>query len=561
MASAQSVQSNNRFRIRSFLLQIFFVLSLFVSVCVDAASIYLTPAQAQVATGETVKIKVMVNTQGVAINTVGGVVRFDSSGLEIVSINKLNSILNIWIEEPFFSNPNGTVSFNGGVTTPGYTGGAGEVFSFTVKAKKVGVNTLHFDDVVILKNDGVGTDALSSEGSATITVGQTVPVKQPVADEPVKKAVAFLSSPILTSASHPDQKLWYTAREARVSWEKKSGIGIQTVFDSKPDTKATGQIQYGIGQKMLQGIRDGVSYLHVRYVGSGVVSETAHFAIHVDTTAPTDVVATTTPYQNGQQFLNIAAADITSGLDYAEVSLDDSVIATKVGLENDLFVYTVPADIQPGDHVANIKVYDKAGNYTEYKHLFSTADRPSFNITAQPVEVEAGTEVYITGSSTAAFTAVTIFIESPDAITQSFVVTTDKVGALATSIKIDSIGIYDIWANVPNIGETNHVQVTAFPTWKSKLIAWMQLHMYACLGVLGVVIILLLIIILRCGRKGSQRALLRKISKLENSASAAYIELRMGVESQIKYLERLAEIRNLTDKEKMLYKKFKDLFE
>ena len=111
------------------LLVILFLLSPYSA---HAASMYLSPASLSLGAGQSGTFTVFVESASQAMNAVSGNISVDASGASVTSVSKTSSIVNFWASEPTFSGS--TVSFEGVVLSPGYTGSAGKVISFTVRA-------------------------------------------------------------------------------------------------------------------------------------------------------------------------------------------------------------------------------------------------------------------------------------------------------------------------------------------------------------------------------------------------------------------------------------------
>jgi hypothetical protein len=156
-------------------LVIFFFLFFYCASTAQAASMYFYPASKTVNVGDIIKVSVVVNTAGEAINNAEANISFPSEMLDVASISK-GSVFSLWVEEPSFSNAAGTVSFNGGVPTPGYNGSAGTLLSITFRAKKAGTASVYFAAGAVRANDGIGTDVLNGMGQASFTlVDKTTP--------------------------------------------------------------------------------------------------------------------------------------------------------------------------------------------------------------------------------------------------------------------------------------------------------------------------------------------------------------------------------------------------
>ena len=97
-----------------------------------SASLYLSPATAKFDVGDSMAMAVYVNSDEQAINAVSGVLAFPADKLEVSSLSKSGSVINLWVLEPTFSNSTGRVSFEGLILNPGFvgTGGKGLLLNF-----------------------------------------------------------------------------------------------------------------------------------------------------------------------------------------------------------------------------------------------------------------------------------------------------------------------------------------------------------------------------------------------------------------------------------------------
>ncbi|MDQ5939021.1 MAG: hypothetical protein QG642_711, partial [Patescibacteria group bacterium] len=150
-------------------LVIFFFLFFYLASTAQAASMYFYPGSKTVNVGDIIKVSVVVNTSGEAINNAEANISFPAEMLDVASISK-GSVFSLWVEEPSFSNSAGTVSFNGGIPTPGYNGSAGTLLSITFRAKKAGTASVYFSSGAVRANDGIGTDVLNGMGQASFTL-------------------------------------------------------------------------------------------------------------------------------------------------------------------------------------------------------------------------------------------------------------------------------------------------------------------------------------------------------------------------------------------------------
>lgn len=146
-----------------------------------AANFYFSPSSGNYVQGENFTISVLVNTEQ-SINAVSGVVTFPTEYVEVIALSTVDSIVNLWVLNPSFSNggDTGNVTFEGIILNPGYSGSYGKIVNIVFRIKKVGVASLLFSESAILANDGKGTNVVSSGGLATFNlIKPTLPIKSP----------------------------------------------------------------------------------------------------------------------------------------------------------------------------------------------------------------------------------------------------------------------------------------------------------------------------------------------------------------------------------------------
>src|SRR3989338_10426288 len=77
--------------------------------------LFFIPENADVAAGDIIKSDIWLDTQGNSINAVDITVSYDQA-VEVLSAEKNDSILNLWVEEPSFSDTTRRAKFTGGRT-------------------------------------------------------------------------------------------------------------------------------------------------------------------------------------------------------------------------------------------------------------------------------------------------------------------------------------------------------------------------------------------------------------------------------------------------------------
>ncbi len=373
----------------------------------EAATLYMRPSASSVSVGDIVSVRFLVNTDGKYINTANAIVNFPTDMFDVVSTSKSSSIFPLWVDGPRFSNPEGKIIFDGGVPSPGYTGGAGEVVAVTFRAKKAGTATLIFSGASVRENDGMGTDVLTSSPSAVI---QIVPAKTPAVTEPanakpvedqkpaIVTKVAVPAKPTVRSSTHPEQDRWYTATTAMFGWDVPPDvISVQASLDNKSLDNPTVTYDGSVSSKTLNNLDDGVYYFNLRYKNSIGKSPTDHFVVRVDSTAP-ELTVPVVSVENGRNIVTLNATDSMSGLAYYELRID-SQPAFRIKpshLVEGKFVFDPQIE---GTHTLSVLAVDEAGNSIEEKISFSSPGITPPKISVSDEKLELGDDVVIHGSS------------------------------------------------------------------------------------------------------------------------------------------------------------------
>lgn len=124
----------------------------------SVADMRIEPVSKTLTIGETFTVDVVVESS-VPVNVFAGKLLFDNETLAVLSISYNTSIADLWAEEPWYSNGDGTVRFIGGTTHPGGFVGTDTLLSITFSTIKEGAGTLTIQDAQILQHDGLGTMA------------------------------------------------------------------------------------------------------------------------------------------------------------------------------------------------------------------------------------------------------------------------------------------------------------------------------------------------------------------------------------------------------------------
>lgn len=366
----------------------------------QAATMFLAPSSGTYDSGSNFSISVRVNSAGVSINAVEGVLIFNPNELAVTSLVKSGSIFSLWVQEPDFSNALGTINFGGIIFNPGFTGASGTLLTLNFKAKAVATSQVTFSSGAVLANDGQGTNILSSLGGGayvlktTTTVPRVTPVAVPIS-APVPAGPL-----IITSTTHPDQNGWYSNNDPVFQFQLPSDARELNLVLSR-NLKSTPQIKYAppITEKVLEDVEEGVWYLHANYRGGSGLSQTIKYRFQVDASLPKNLeVVRIDPDDttNPSPKFKIRADDSVSGIDHYEMKIGDGdwfKIEPEFGGKD----YKLPLQA-PGAREVIVKAFDQAGNFSQAGHRLETQsiERPTIDSIKKSV-VKAGEAVIIAG--------------------------------------------------------------------------------------------------------------------------------------------------------------------
>lgn len=373
-----------------------FLLLPFFAGLATAATISLRSSVAEIKAGNVFSLRVLIDTQGKTINNGEAIINFPADLVEIVSVSSSKSIFSLWVEAPRFSNNDGTISFNGGVPNPGYTGSAGEAMSAVFKAKQSGTASFIFSSAAVRENDGLGTDILTGQGTAKIEITSTAPAEQPKEEKPA--ADTSKAAPVIESATYPDQNAWYNASAGVLSWKLPSGaVAVQTLLGHLPGSQPSVNYRPAIYKKEIDSLTSGVWYFHVRYQTAAGWSDTAHYRMQIDLEAPKNLQITPIYGDDGSVKLGLKAEDALSKVAYYNITVDNqSPIKIEATAANE--PVTLPM-LSLGKHQVTVAVYDRAGNKAEGKIEVVITPKAAPVITDFSQQVKVGETIVASGQT------------------------------------------------------------------------------------------------------------------------------------------------------------------
>lgn len=332
------------------------------------ASLYLSPSSGTFFVGGTFDVSIFVNTEKNSINAVQVDLKFPADLLQVTSPTAGSSFVEIWAEQPFYSNEEGVISFKGGVPAPGINTSAGLVSTITFRAKAQGKAVISFaDSSQVLLADGQGTNILKSTG-----VGEYHLTIKPS------------EGPKIFSATHPSLTDWSKNNNPSFYWGKEwLATDFSYVLDQDPQGIPDNISEGDANSITFSNVKDGVWYFHLKAKKQNVWGGVSNYPLQIDNTIPE-----TFKVDINRFLASFSAKDLTSGIDYYEVSTinmsDARSSASPFSIESQS-PYKIPFEA-PGKYVILVRAHDKAGNVRESKSNLRIVS-PAFSYTERGLRV------------------------------------------------------------------------------------------------------------------------------------------------------------------------------
>lgn len=127
---------------------------------------------------------ISLDTQGESVNAVEIHLVFDPADFSIQDVTSGGSVVNLWVEQPIFSNDAGTLDLSG-IVPGGLNANEGDVINFSLVPKRDAAKGFAVTSAKVLLNDGKGTPAalsvvsgpfvLAALGSSTAAIDTQAP--------------------------------------------------------------------------------------------------------------------------------------------------------------------------------------------------------------------------------------------------------------------------------------------------------------------------------------------------------------------------------------------------
>jgi hypothetical protein len=120
--------------------------------------------------GDDAEVTLAMRTKA-PINAVGGTVTMTPALLEMTSLSRISSVVDLWSEEPAYTKEENVLRFSGGmIGEKTETPLEGAVFVMHLSALKEGVATVSMRGGQLLASNGVGTNIISGSNALTLYI-------------------------------------------------------------------------------------------------------------------------------------------------------------------------------------------------------------------------------------------------------------------------------------------------------------------------------------------------------------------------------------------------------
>ncbi|MBC7074115.1 hypothetical protein H5T58_01880 [Candidatus Parcubacteria bacterium] len=514
-----------------------------------AASFHFSPLSGEYFVGEQFSVEVQISTKDVPINSGEATISFEPEKLEVLAIKTENSIFNLWIKSPSFSNKEGKIEFIGGRPSPGFLGEKGKVLEIIFRGKSAGETYLNFLSASILANDEKGTNVISEVERAKFTL------------LPQQKLPALIfnqvpQAPKVFCKECENENEWCSKNLVTFFWElPKDVISVSFSLDKNPETNPK-EIFEPKSSAIFSDLEDGIWYFHINFKNNAGWGKLTHRKLMIDTSPPEiskfEIVKkdSTDP----RPILFLQAKDQLSGFDYFEVLVGKEKIKST---EN--FI-ALPL-LSPGKHLITIKACDKAGNCNQKEKLIEILPIASPKISECPSILYPGSKLVLKG-------------ESPEgSLVKVFLQKNDEKDIMTTKVKVNDKGEwmyeseplkegkYKVWVqgedergalSLPSAPCEFSVALPGFVQFGKMVIDYLTVIVTLLLLLVGTIFIIAYVWYrISIWRK----RLKRETKELAQAIFGALRALREEVEEQIEYLDGKP---GLTESERRVREKLKE---
>ena len=259
---------------KRYILTLSTILALFsifaVPVFASDATLFLSPITGTYITGDVFTISVNVDSGGAAVNAIEGKLEYDPKELTVIDIDTTSPIVTSWVQQPTFDNSSGVISFGGSLATSTVLSRQ-SVFKFRLRGERSGEFRVRFiTGAAIHAADGTGGNIVSTLSNGIYAIVPSVSDPDVVVTVPTVESSSLgevlgaATGTSVMSSTHPDQNTWYPLATSSLSWDLPLGLSaVRLSLDKKPNGQGVVEYAPTVHDKVINKIRDGVSYFHL----------------------------------------------------------------------------------------------------------------------------------------------------------------------------------------------------------------------------------------------------------------------------------------------------------
>ncbi|HUC01601.1 MAG TPA: hypothetical protein VMA75_01720 [Candidatus Paceibacterota bacterium] len=344
-----------------------------------AATLSFSPQAGTYFSGRSFSVSVIVSSPDQAMNAVQAEVSFPPDELQVLSVSEAGSIIDLWVQNPTFSNEDGTINFGGVAVNPGYQGSGGKIVTIQFEAKNPGTAALSFLSGSVLANDGKGTNILASMGRASFIVAplSTAPASTNpgTAGSTGPGVVIINSDPALASGQ------WYNINKITFSWSAPTNAeGVDYAISPNPNLQLPDVGQGLVSQASydLSNFADGPWYFYVSFNNGSAWSPPSVKEFLLDRTPPDPFIISRegADQPDSRPVFQWVASDAASGIDHYEVKIGDGDWFDASTIQAGSSTYVLPLQSPASARTLTVRAFDKAGNHTDATVDFSVPGVP-----------------------------------------------------------------------------------------------------------------------------------------------------------------------------------------
>ena len=333
-----------------------------------AATLSFFPQSGTYFSGRSFTVAVQVASPNQAMNAVQGEISFPTKKLQVLSVSNVDSVLNLWVQSPTFSNQDGTIDFSGVVVNPGYQGTATNVITITFVAKNTGVAPLTFVSASVLANDGKGTNILDGMPEANFTI-------MPLANAASGGNIIPSGAAITTVPFIADGQ-WYNINKITFDWSVPSSAdGVDYEISNNPAYQQSDVNRGMVSQTTydLSSFIDGKWYFYLSFESGNSWSPAIRKTVMIDRAPPDPFTITRVDADpaNPEPIFTWAANDPVSGISRYEVKIGNGNWFDPSSIETVSSTYVLPPQSPTATRTLVVRAFDGAGNYRDATVTFS----------------------------------------------------------------------------------------------------------------------------------------------------------------------------------------------